>query len=44
MRFREGQAIFVHLRAMRMEFDAGPPCFASCLLTLFRRKRLLGET
>ena len=42
--FDEGQATFIHLSTPRAEFRVVLPAIASCLLTLFRRERLLGET
>lgn len=42
--FDGGQSTFIHLLSPRVDFHVVMPAIASCLLTLFRRERLLGET
>lgn len=42
--FREGQSRCVHRWMLLAELRVVLPAFALCLLTRFRRERLLGET
>ena len=43
-RFAEGQSTCIHRLMLLVEFRVVIPAVALCLLTLFRRERLLGET
>ncbi|WP_256646305.1 hypothetical protein [Thermomonas paludicola] len=43
-RLRKGQAACIHRSPKQVECLAAPPDCKLCVLTIFRRKRLLGET